>query len=77
MKGLENESNDFSTTIKNITAQNPKGSAAEKMILNRFLASPMWNDDLRGKDFVNTALEWLQRIKLDLQKNYYLGRKTI
>lgn len=70
MKGLENESNDFSTTVKNITAQNPKGSAAEKMILNRFLSSPMYNTQLHGKDFVNTALEWLQRIKVDLSKKF-------
>ena len=74
MKGLETEaidSPDFDRQIKNITRMNPKGSAAEKMILNRFLATPMFQDfNFKGQEWIDQAHEWLQTVKSDLQKKY-------
>jgi len=74
MKGLETEAIDspnFDRQIKNITRMNPKGSAAEKMILNRFLATPMFQDfNFKGQEWIDQAHEWLQTVKSDLQKKY-------
>jgi hypothetical protein len=74
MKGLNTEaidSPDFDRQIKNITRMNPAGSASEKMILNRFLATPMVQDfNLKGREWIDQAHEWLQTVKSDLQKKY-------
>ena len=57
--------------IKNIISQNPKGSMAEKLVLNHFLATPMVKDfDMDSQEWIETAVEWLQATKQSLQKKY-------
>ena len=72
------EQSDFSRMLKNITAQNPKGSAAEKQILNHFIASPqgVYANNVIGsnksKDWIKQAMYWLQLPKvLPHLKNKY------
>jgi hypothetical protein len=72
------EQSDFSRMLKNITAQNPKGSAAEKQILNHFIASPqgVYANNVLGsnksKDWIKQAMYWLQLPKvLPHLKNKY------
>jgi RNA polymerase sigma factor (sigma-70 family) len=56
-------------TIKNIIGQNPKGSAAEKIVLNRFISTRM-ADDLQGEDWIEQCAVWLETNKQKLQKEF-------
>ena len=71
-EALDSSAEDFMHRLKQGTLkQNPKGSAAEKQILNRYLATPMVQDfNLPAKEWIYQATNWLQGVKKDLQKKY-------
>ena len=69
------EQSEFNTMIKNITAQNPKGSAAEKILLGRFLGSDqgVYARNVLGKDhtgWIEHITSWLKKNQPRLQKEF-------
>jgi RNA polymerase sigma factor (sigma-70 family) len=60
-----------SRQIQNIVRQNPKGSADEKMLLKRYIMTPMVQDmNLDGQDWINQASKWLAGNKQKLAQQY-------
>jgi len=69
-KSLYKEDNaEFKQKISNIIKQNPKGSAAEKIILNRFMSTPM-GQDLSGQDWIDQCAVWLETNKQKIEKQF-------
>lgn len=57
--------------IKNIISQNPKGSAAEKMLLQRYIKTPMVQDfDLSAEEWIGQATKWLASNQNNIKKHY-------
>ena len=57
--------------VKNIIAQNPKGSAAEKMTLTAFMNSKSFpKDDSDGEEWIGIAAKWLNANKVFLKNHY-------
>jgi hypothetical protein len=51
--------------------QNPKGSASEKMLLKRYIMTPMVQDmNLDGREWINQASKWLEGNKEKLAQQY-------
>lgn len=59
----------FNRQIKNIMAQHPAGSAAEKIVLNRFMSTPLGHD-LNGQDWVEQLAVWLETKKEKLANEF-------
>jgi len=76
MKGLIGEvgsssSEDFMHRLKSTMKVNPKGSASEKMVLQRYIMTPMVQDmNLSGKDWITQAAKWLQGNKEKLEQKF-------
>jgi hypothetical protein len=69
------ENNQFGQMIKNITSQNPKGSAAEKILLGKFLGSDQgtYARNVLGKNhkgWVDHITWWLKMYQPKLQKEF-------
>ena len=69
------EQSDFSQMLKNITAQNPKGSSAEKILLGKFLGSDQgtYARNVLGKNhkgWVDHITWWLKMYQPKLQKEF-------
>jgi hypothetical protein len=60
-----------SRQIQNIVRQNPKGSAAEKMLLKRYIMTPMVQDfDLSAEEWIGQATKWLAANQNNIKTNY-------
>lgn len=74
MKGLNRESSgedNFKEKIKTITMQNPKGSAAEQLVLKTFLNSKVNPQNIDDEiEWVHEAVKWLYANKVFLQNHY-------
>ena len=69
------EQSDFGQMLKNITAQNPRGSAAEKILLGKFLGSDQgtYARNVLGKNhkgWVDHITWWLKMYQPKLQKEF-------
>jgi hypothetical protein len=52
-------------------AQNPKGSASEKMLLQRYIKTPMIQDyDLSAEEWIGQATKWLASNQQNIKKNF-------
>ena len=56
--------------VKNIIAQNPKGSAADHSILKTFLFSKSNPGNVDDMEWIESASEWLEANKKFLQDRY-------
>jgi hypothetical protein len=60
-----------SRQIQNIVRQNPKGSADEKMLLQRYIKTPIVQDfNLSPEEWIGQATKWLASNQNDIKKNY-------
>ena len=60
-----------SRQIQNIVRQNPKGSADEKMLLKRYIMTPMVQDfNLSPEEWIGQATKWLAVNQNNIKKNY-------
>jgi hypothetical protein len=71
-EALDSSAEDFMHRLKQGTLkQNPKGSASEKMLLKRYIMTPMVQDmNLDGREWINQASKWLAGNKEKLAQQY-------
>ncbi len=70
-KILEGLDKAASRQVQNIVRQNPTGSAAEKMLLQRFIKTPVVQDfDLSAEEWIGQATKWLAANQNKIKKNY-------
>jgi hypothetical protein len=73
MKGMqtENDYTDFRQQLQHKLNMNPEGSAAEKMLLQRYIKTPMVQDfNLSAEEWIGQATKWLAVNQNMIKKNY-------